>query len=525
VAIRQLETRYKPVLASGAGLIGGLVAIAAFLICALNPENAAANTLEAGSSGYPTISAAVQAASPDDTILIHAGTYREQVDISKPLTLEPFGDGRVIIDGECQRDHGVYIGAGSGTVLQGISVKRTVKASILIDHYRPDVPPPSNVTIDGMTLQDFDCRELSNDSSQGGVASYYGGSGMRITNNLIQRRAELPGSPQGYADGIWFKSGDANPSGGGHYIAGNTIIGGWDGIGGEEEFSAHGAFDKNTVIENNTIRDCWDDGIQVEGGGENIHVAANDISGCGDGAAFAAVYTGPLYIENNYVHDLRPGLYGGLFCFKTGNSSAATVYLTGNICDVDSPAEVGPDGGADGIHQTNSGMFPIVSRNNTFHVGRYVFEIYEPYGSYDYDCMATTDPTRFVKWGTASGTAYYYSLAEFQAATGQEPNGQQTTDCSFLGKPAPTPDLTPPPRITPRAASETATVRPTPGSAEQTPVEPPLSPEQTASSDDNLGTLTSPLAIALWAVAGLILSGLGFVGGVKWSQRGRRRTP
>jgi parallel beta-helix repeat protein len=487
---------------------GLFTAVIALLACGASTQTAAANTLEVGGDGYPTISAAAHAASPGDTILIHAGTYAEQVDVFKPLTLEPFGDGPVTVDGECERDHGVYIAAGSGTVLQGMTVKRTVNASILIEHYRPDVPPPSNVTIDGMTLQDFDCQELTDDSFRGGVAVYYSGSGMRITNNLIQRRTS--GEPRGHAGGIWFKSNTANPSGGGHYIAGNTIIGGWDGIGGEEEGSYHGGFDRDTVIENNTIRDCWDDGIQVEGGAQNVIVRSNDISGCGTGVAFAAPMTGPLYVENNRIHDLKTGLFGNLFCFKTGNSSEATVYLTENICDVDSSIEASL-GGADGIHQTNSGMFPIISRNNIFQVSRYVFEIYEPYGSYDYDCMWTTDTTRFVKW---SGGVNYSSLAQLQAATDAEPNGRQTTDCSFLGTPTPLPALTPPPRTSPSVPPST----PTPA-GHTPPGQPTTGPEQTAGSDDGFGGLTSPIALGLEAVAGLTLLVLGLIGGVRWFRR------
>jgi parallel beta-helix repeat protein len=343
--------------------------ISAFLLL---PQSSSANNLEVGGSGYATISAAVQVASAGDTIVIHAGTYREQVSLDKQLTLRPYGDGPVTVDGECQREDGVYIGAGSGMVIQGFTIKNTIGASILIEN---GGAPPSNVTIDSMTLQDFDCQESTDDAFRGGIASYYGGSNITITNNLIQRRTS--GEPRGWADGIWFKSRDANPSGGGHYIAGNTIIGGWDGIGGEEEFSAHGSFDGNTVIENNTIQGCADDGIQVEGGDENVIVRNNDISGCGAGVALAAPITGPLYIENNYIHDLVVGTWTAFFCFKVGSSGGGTAYLTGNICDVDSSAEQAQQGGADGIQQTNSGLYPIVSRNNVFHVSRYVFEFYE----------------------------------------------------------------------------------------------------------------------------------------------------
>jgi len=155
-------------------------------------DSSSANTLDVGPGGYATIGAAVQAAGPGDSVLIHTGTYREQVELDKQLTLRPYGDGPVTVDGQCQRDHGVYIGSGSGMVLQGFTVKNTLAASIFIEQ-------ASDVTIDGMTLQDFDCQTLG-DVWRAGVASWYGGSNITITNNTIQFRTS--GSPYGYADGI-----------------------------------------------------------------------------------------------------------------------------------------------------------------------------------------------------------------------------------------------------------------------------------------------------------------------------------
>ena len=304
VTTKHQEIQPGPGLASRASLVGGLVAsVVALLVCASNPQNAAANTLEVGGNGYLTINAAVRAAGPGDTILIHAGTYREEVAIDKEITLDLFGDGDVWVDGQCVRNHGFWIW-GSGAILRNLKVTNTIQAGVFLFAERPDQLRPSNVTVDGMTIQDFDCAwplERPNTWGQyrAGVAAWYTGPGIHVTNNVIQFRTS--GSPHGSADGIWFKSSDANPSGGGHYIAGNTIIGGWDGIGGEEEGSARGTFDRDTVIENNTIRDCWDDGIQSEGGDQNVRIRDNDISGCGAGIAFAAPITGPLYIENNYI--------------------------------------------------------------------------------------------------------------------------------------------------------------------------------------------------------------------------------
>src|SRR4030042_28175 len=72
-------------------------AVSAFFLLT---EIGRANTLEVGPGGYATIGAAVQAAGPGDSILIHAGTYREQVNLDKQLTIRPYGDGAGTVDGE-----------------------------------------------------------------------------------------------------------------------------------------------------------------------------------------------------------------------------------------------------------------------------------------------------------------------------------------------------------------------------------------------------------------------------------------
>jgi hypothetical protein len=437
---------------------------------------------------FRTIGRAAALVQPGSTVYIKAGTYREQVTASVSgaannyITFRNYGSDQVVMDGECSRGHGFHI-AGSWITVQGLTVKRTVEASILIDGANP--PRPSNITISGMTLQDFDCTWSSQDPSswgqyRGGVAAWYPGSGIRITNNTFRHRTS--GEVRGSADPIWFKSNDSNPSGGGHYVAGNTIIGGWDGIGGEEEGSAHGTFDRDTIVENNVIQNTWDDCIQVEGGDANVRVRNNDLSGCGTGIAFAAPMSGPLYLENNRIHDLVTGLYANHVCYKTGTngSSSAVTNMTGNSCDVRGGQE------ANGIHQSGGDhMTPIVSRNNNYHVDGYVY--YMAQGGVasgtdmDQDCMFSTGNVsdNFFKWNGA----YYTSLSAFSAATGQERNGRFAADCGPL--PTPTPTATPTRTPTP-TPSPTRTPTPTP-SPTHTPTPTPTPPSTGDSDGDSMG--------------------------------------
>jgi len=349
-----------------------------------------ANARIVGPGGFGTITQAVAASAAGGTIAIHAGTYPEEVTIAKTLTLVAFGDGPVWIDAECTRPTGITIARANDVVIRGLGVKRSNLIGIMMSE------GSARATIDGNTVQDYNCSAgttLNGDQVNAGIGSYYGGAGHRVTNNTITRRVEVPGAPQGLGDGIWFKSSDSSPSGGGHYIAGNTILGGFDGIGGENEADIHGSFDKNTVIENNTISFCGDDGIQSEGGNVNVTVRNNVIRECGAGISLAATLVGPLYVTGNTITGTSEGILGNWMCFKVGNDNlrAGVTYITNNSCQ-----------SGTGIQQTNEGIGSYIVSNNTFNVVAYVYEFKEipaSQSSFNGDCLFSSDPGgRFVKW-------------------------------------------------------------------------------------------------------------------------------
>ena len=368
-------------------------------------------TIEVWPGDGSPVNRAVQSAQPGDTILLHAGTYLEQVELDRDVTLRGADDGDVWIDAGCERDHAIRITA-SGATVERVGVRRTVQAGVLIQD------GAGRVTLEGMTIQDFNCRDQPH-QHLAGVAVFYGGPRIRIVGNTIARRVDLPGDEQGYGNGIWFKSDTAHPSGGGHRILENVITGGFDGIGGEAEQDPHGSFDRDTVIEGNTIAECWDDGIQVEGGNRNVRVRENTIQGCGIGIAFAPNLEGPLYIEGNVIRDLEPGQHGAQAAFKLGGGGAGVAHLTENVVETEGT----------GILQTDRGLSRVVARRNVIRVDGYVIAVDEtfPEGtSLDRDCLWTEGHQGWlIKWG---GT-HYDDLERFARETGHERHGDQSGTC------------------------------------------------------------------------------------------------
>lgn len=362
---------------------------------------------------YSTIAAAHTAATSPGIIVVHGGTYNEQVTVTKAnITIQAAGDGAAIVNGGCNvaRQNGIVIQANDVTV-DGLTIQNHIQGGVYVDGN--SVAFPARATIKNNTIQDYNCQNSSPEQQNSGVRVWYGGPGQVVTGNTITRRVAIAQPLPGGGNGIWFKSNTQNPSGGGHYIANNIINGGFDGIGGEDEVDAHGSFDRNTIIERNKITNCQDDGIQSEGGGDHVAIRDNEIRECGVGIAFAAIYTGPMVVERNVIYG-STWPRENLVCVKMGNSSNAFVMFLDNYCQIDGTA-AGANYG-NGIQQTNAGLSGIIALRNRYVVNRYVYELGggPPAGSLvDYDCWQFTGSGNPVKW---TGDLQYTTMNAFRTA-------------------------------------------------------------------------------------------------------------
>jgi|GEM_PF-6650526 len=134
-------------------------------------------------TGYPTIQAAVDAASPGDTIAVAAGTYNENVTITKSLTLN---------------------GAQAGNAVAGRTFASSGESTVagVADGIGTITVNAPNVTIDGFSLSD-----VRSAFAVYAVVVKSGGASAKITNNVIDTVTTSDTGVNGTAQGVYLEGG------------------------------------------------------------------------------------------------------------------------------------------------------------------------------------------------------------------------------------------------------------------------------------------------------------------------------
>src|SRR5262249_16137874 len=141
-----------------------------------------------------------------------------------------------------------------------------------------------------------------------------------------------------YSANSWAVAHPAGPQGltfsycgGNNVYRWNEIDGGSkhfnDGMGGEDNFSTSGWPNKDSDIYGNKVMRTWDDGLEVEGGDQNVRVWGNYVDQTGTAISSTIDSVGPLYIWRNVWN--RNQFIEGASCdsdqkqpmFKSGSSS------------------------------------------------------------------------------------------------------------------------------------------------------------------------------------------------------------
>ena len=154
-------------------------------------------------------------------------------------------------------------------------------------------------------------------------------------------------------------------------------------------------------VHGNHIEGCWDDGLEMEGGGCNVRVWGNYINRTMVKIAIAGLSVGPIYVFRNVAGSSRYGDngWGGGPFLKMGEApltGGGRAYIFHNtILQPPGPPEArGPIGCSEGLAQSGGPeMLSVVSRNNILHVrsktGKSIRDAStQPTHDYDYDLVS-----------------------------------------------------------------------------------------------------------------------------------------
>lgn len=292
-------------------LLGSLIAamaIATTRVCASPAE------LHVG-VGYPyaTIQAAVTAAASGDSVIVHAGTYVENVNINKPLTLRAASGADPVIDG----NHGSCITiAANGVTVSGFELKN---GKYGVASWGTDDSVISRNVI----------HDILNIPSYAGCGIMFWSDSDDFKNNLISDNIIYNNDRQGiYIGGETL----------GYISSGNTITG--------------NVIYNNGLYTNPNLPDASAYGIQLSYADSNI-IRHNDIYGHDDwfanpGFDFAqGIYlfdSNDNHIECNHLHDnnygvgiWRPSRAAGTNYVNCNNIVGNTGY---GVCTFDEPPNV-----------------------------------------------------------------------------------------------------------------------------------------------------------------------------------------
>jgi parallel beta-helix repeat protein len=211
-------------------------------------------------------------------------------------------------------------------------------------------------------------------------------------------------------------------AGWGNVVRDNIVHGQFNGIGpGAWDALTDEAYNGACDVYGNVIYDISDDCLEPEGACVNVAMWDNDLSNFHMGISVSPITVGPIYFFRNVMWDWpnHSSPQSNASALKIGNSTEGRQYFYHNTYCTPAADQTGIT--------PNGNFFNTVSRNNILYASWYAIEDTNNGGggtsSWDYDDIFTTydNPAepRYVKWANVR----YYTLPEWQAATGQETNG------------------------------------------------------------------------------------------------------
>jgi hypothetical protein len=387
-------------------------------------------------------------AQPGDTILMHAGLYRnERLNYVDPM-VTPF-DGTMWL-------------TLKGTAEKPITIKAAGDGDVVIDgagnHRLFDVQASTHHIFDGITFRDTDVAIFAGMKEVGGAVGltvrncrfenigfgvwteYAGSSDFYIADNVFLGRSQARNLLVGWNRQFRQPDDVAGPYGShemrsyyaikvygpGHVIAHNAIAFFHDGIGISTYGTPPTDPDRRASsidIYGNDIHLSGDDFVETDGGVHNIRVYKNrGVNAPHSGYSAQPVFGGPVYFIRNLSYNVPNA-------FKI-NANPAGLFMWHNTLIGEQSG-----GAASNMHYRNN-LF--IGRNAAQGVMRWV-NVTGAYSS-DYNgYRPNPGATEQYRWQVPGSTTNFSTLAALRAATGQERHGVELDIDTFEKMTLPSP--------------------------------------------------------------------------------------
>ena len=236
--------------------------------------------------GPHALAKALAEARPGDALELHTGTYRDDVTITTPtITIEPAGDGPVLIDGGCREIETIEVEADGVTIQGDIAVA----GGLIYDLHYLDV---LSGILEGVTLRSTCHTQFGVDLERTGpvtvssnTAVGFGGAGIQVSDiadtgggRILIASNEVSNSEEGILV--------SNSAGGRIELDGNRL-------GNSVLSDVHLSSSDGVLIQRNTARGDGTYGIELDGNSDGNTVKFNtafgntfDLSNSGQGNCF-----------------------------------------------------------------------------------------------------------------------------------------------------------------------------------------------------------------------------------------------
>jgi len=309
------------------------------------------------------LAAALKAARPGDTLLLHKGVYKGRFRMpsgteGKPVVLTGAGDGQAVLDG--QGANNVIDGGGAhDVILDGLTFQNAKWALAFNGGAR--------ITVTRCLIRDNDYGFVAQNNSAKQTRFY-------LADNVFVGRSKWPRT-----QGIESRRG-IQVSGMGHVVCYNRISNYGDAI---DTFSSYpcGAID----FYGNEISECTDDGIEMDYSEHNTRCFDNRLTNVFQGISIQPIHGGPVYVFRNAMYNVTAETFkmhnapsGGLFFHNTSVKTGMPLVLS-----------------------TSEPVSNCVMRNNLFvgTKGNYGYESTAPMRNCDFDYDGFAGQWKqFIKW-------------------------------------------------------------------------------------------------------------------------------